>query len=477
LISLNRRSLLRNSSLLIAGTALPGCTSVRYPSIGRTLPAFYEDIEKRTFRFFWETVNRKNGLVPDRWPTPAFCSIAAVGFALPAYAVGVERGWCSRAEARDLTLTTLRFFWNAPQGPEPTGTSGYKGFFYHFLDMETGLRHRTNELSSIDTSILLLGILFAGQYFDRHDATESEIRRLANAVYARAEWNFFRSDGRKPISMGWHPETGLIPANWVGYNEGMMANILALGAPVHAGPADLWEQWTAPYPRFWRGEGPTRRLAFAPLFGHQYSQLFIDFRGILDEPMRAAGFDYFENSRRATYANRAYCAANPMRWNGYSDRIWGLTACDGPGGHTLPFKGQPRTFFGYAARGPLGEPDGRDDGTLAPTAALGSLPFAPEIVIPAAEAMLADHGSRIFKDYGFLDSFNPSFTYSDVGSKSGTVDRTHGWVATDYLGIDQGPILLQAANHRDDFVWRYMRQVPSIRRGLKRAGFTGGWLG
>ena len=477
MISLDRRSLLRNSSLLIAGTALPGCTSVRYPSIGRTLPAFYEDIEKRTFRFFWETVNGKNGLVPDRWPTPAFCSIAAVGFALPAYAVGVERGWCSRAEARDLTLTTLRFFWNAPQGPEPKGTSGYKGFFYHFLDMETGLRHRTNELSSIDTSILLLGILFAGQYFDRHDATESEIRRLANAIYARADWNFFRSDGRKPISMGWHPETGLIPANWVGYNEGMMANILALGAPVHAGPADLWEQWTAPYPRFWRGEGPTRRLAFAPLFGHQYSQLFIDFRGILDAPMRAAGFDYFENSRRATYANRAYCAANPMRWNGYSDRIWGLTACDGPGGHTLPFKGQQRTFFGYAARGPLGEPDERDDGTLAPTAALGSLPFAPEIVIPAAEAMLADHGSRIFKEYGFLDSFNPSFTYSDVGSKSGTVDRTHGWVATDYLGIDQGPILLQAANHRDDFVWRYMRQVPAIRRGLKRAGFTGGWLG
>jgi hypothetical protein len=477
LISLDRRSLLRNSSLLIAGTALPGCTSVRYPSIGRTLPAFYEDIEKRTFRFFWETVNGKNGLVPDRWPTPAFCSIAAVGFALPAYAVGVERGWCSRAEARELTLTTLRFFWNAPQGPEPKGTSGYKGFFYHFLDMETGLRHRTNELSSIDTSILLLGILFAGQYFDRHDATESEIRRHANAIYARADWNFFRSDGRKPISMGWHPETGLIPANWVGYNEGMMANILALGAPVHAGPADLWEQWTAPYPRFWRGEGPTRRLAFAPLFGHQYSQLFIDFRGIFDAPMRAAGFDYFENSRRATYANRAYCAANPMRWNGYSDRIWGLTACDGPGGHTLPFKGQQRTFFGYAARGPLGEPDGRDDGTLAPTAALGSLPFAPEIVIPAAEAMLADHGSRIFKEYGFLDSFNPSFTYSDVGSKSGAVDRTHGWVATDYLGIDQGPILLQAANHRDDFVWRYMRQVPAIRRGLKRAGFTGGWLG
>lgn len=477
MISLDRRQLLQGSSLLIAGGALPACTSITYSSPGRSLPAFYDDIEQRTFRFFWETVNRKNGLVPDRWPTPSFSSIAAVGFALPAYAIGIERGWCTRAEARDLTLTTLRFFWNAPQGPEPTGTAGNEGFFYHFLNMETGLRHRTTELSSVDTTILLLGILFAGQYFDREDAAEREIRSLAQAIYARADWNFFRSDGRSPISMGQHPEEGLIPANWVGYNEGMMVNILALGAPVHAGPSKLWQQWTAPYPRFWRGEGPTRRLAFAPMFGHQYSHIFIDFRGIFDGPMRAAGFDYFENSRRATYANRTYCAANPMRWNGYSDRIWGLTACDGPGSFRLPFKGEERKFHGYAARGPLGEPDQLDDGTLAPTAALGSLPFAPEIVIPAAEALLADVGSRIYDRYGFRDSFNPSFTYTNAKVETGSVDAQHGWVATDYLGIDQGPILLQAANYRNDFVWRIMRQVPAIRLGLKRAGFRGGWLG
>ena len=443
----------------------------------RTLPAFYEDIENRTFRWFWDTVNRKNGLVPDRWPTPSFSSIAAVGFALPAYAIGVERGWCMRAEARDLTLTTLRFFWNAPQGPDRTGTAGYKGFFYHFLDMETGLRYRNVELSSVDTTILLLGVLFAGQYYDRDDSGEREIRMLAQALYARADWNFFRSDGRGPISMGQHPEEGLIQANWVGYNEGMMVNVLALGAPVHAAPANLWEQWTAPYARFWRGEGPTRRLAFAPLFGHQYSHIFIDFRGIFDAPMRAAGFDYFENSRRATYANRAYCTANPMAWNGYSNRVWGLTACDGPGNFQLPFKGQQRTFYGYAARGPLGEPDERDDGTIAPTAALGSLPFAPEIVIPAAEALIAEHGSRIFAKYGFLDSFNPSFTYTKAPLESGSVDAAHGWVARDYLGIDQGPILLQAANYRDEFVWKHMRQSPAIRLGLKRAGFTGGWMG
>jgi hypothetical protein len=477
LILLDRRKLLQGSSLLLAGSALPSCASTTLGTGSHTLPAFYEDIEQRTFRWFWDTVNRKNGLVPDRWPTPAFCSIASVGYALPAYAIGVERGWCTRAEARDLTLTTLRFFWSAPQGPEPSGTIGHKGFFYHFIDMETGLRYRQVELSSVDTTILLMGILFAGQFYDQDDAAEREIRKLANDIYARADWNFFRHDGRRQISMGWHPERGLIERNWDGYNEGMFVYILALGAPVHAVPPNSWEQWTAPYPSFWRGEGPTRRLAFAPLFGHQYSHIFIDFRGIFDAPMRAAGFDYFENSRRATYANRAYCTANPMRWNAYSNRIWGLTACDGPGNFVLPFKGEQRTFYGYAARGPLGEPDERDDGTIAPTAALGSLPFAPEIVIPVAEALLADHGSRIFDKYGFKDSFNPSFTYTDKKLETGSVDPQHGWVAADYLGIDQGPILLQAANYRNDFVWKFTRQVPAIRLGLERAGFTGGWLG
>ena len=475
MIFLDRRKLLQSTSLLIAGSVLPACTSVTYGERGSALPAFYEDIEKRTFRFFWETVNRKNGLVPDRWPTPSFSSIAAVGFALPAYAIGAERGWCTRTEARDVTLTTLRFFWNAPQGPEATGTAGHKGFFYHFLNMETGLRHRDVELSSVDTTILLLGMLFAAEYFDRSDAAEQEIRKLAAALYARADWNFFRFDGRTPISMGWHPGSGLIPANWTGFNEGMFVNILALGSLTFPGPDNLWQAWTEPYPKFWRGEGVTRRLAFAPLFPGQYSQIFIDFRGIRDAVMREAGFDYFENSRRETYANRTYCVANPMRWDGYSERLWGLAACDGPGNFKLPYKGETRQFFGYSARGPVGDPDGRDDGTLTPSAALGALPFAPEIAIPAAEAMI--RYPRLYSEYGFLDAFNPSFKYDVRHLETGSVDPASGWVATDYLGIDQGPILLQAANYRDDFVWRYTRRIPAVRLGLKRAGFTGGWLG
>lgn len=470
MIELGRRALLGGAGLLAAGAAAP------LRAAAPRLPGFYRDIEERSFRFFWERANRRNGLVPDRWPAHSFSSIAAVGFALAAYAVGIERGWCSRADARDLTLTTLRFFWNAPQGPDRTGTSGHKGFYYHFLEMETGLRFRDVELSSVDTTILLMGILFAGQYFDGADAGEREIRRLAEALYARADWNHFRSDGRASISMGWYPERGLIGRSWDGYNEGMFVHILALGAPVHQVPAAAWDAWTKPYPDLWRGEGPARHIAFAPLFGHQYSHIWIDFRGIQDAPMRAAGLDYFENSRRATCANRAYCIANPMGWAGYSAEIWGLTACDGPGSFQLPYRGETRSFYGYAARGPVGQPDGRDDGTLAPTAALGSLPFAPEIVIPCAEAMLHRYGARLYGRYGFLDSFNPSFTYSDVKPAGGTVDPQRGWVAGDYLGIDQGPTLLQAANYRDDFIWRHMRLVPAIRRGLKRAGFGGGWL-
>ncbi|HEY0044717.1 MAG TPA: glucoamylase family protein [Allosphingosinicella sp.] len=474
---IDRRTLLSGSALVLGSAVLPGCASLPHGNAAapRTLPPLFDEIEKRTFLYFWETVNRANGLVPDRWPSPSFCSIAAVGFALTCYPIGVERGWCSRQEARDLTLTTLRFFRSAPQGPAPSGTAGHKGFFYHFLDMETGHRFERVELSTVDSTILFMGILFAGAWYDRDDPAEAEIRALAHEIYARADWGWFQ-DGREAITMGWHPETGFIARNWDGYNEGMFVYILGLGAPERPMAAGSWNAWTAPYPRFWRGEGDTRHLAFAPLFGHQYSHVWIDFRGIRDAAMRQAGFDYFENSRRATYANRAYCAANPMGWEGYSPDIWGLTACDGPGNFELGYKGRPAAFYGYAARGPLGQPDPRDDGTIAPTAALASLPFAPEIVIPCAEAMHRLHGDRLFGRYGFLDSFNPSFTYQGLKLERGAADPERGWVNSDWLGIDQGPILAMAANHRDDFVWRTMRKVPAIRCGLEQAGFTGGWL-
>jgi hypothetical protein len=468
---IDRRTFLTRSALLGGGLLAGG------PALAadgkKSLPGFYADIERRTFNFFWETVNKANGLVPDRWPTPSFASIAAVGFGLTAYPIGVARGWIKREEARDLTLTTLRFFDNAPMGDDRTGMTGHRGFFYHFLDMKTGTRFRETELSSVDSSLLFLGMLFAGQWYDRNDPAEAEIRRLSAAIVDRADWPWFQR-GELAVSMGWDPVKGFIARNWDGYNEGMMVYILGLGATRRPLPDDAWSAWTAPYPRYWRGEGPTRHLGFGPLFGHQYSHMWIDFRGIQDVTMRGAGFDYFENSRRAVLAQRQYCTLNPLKWDGYSKHIWGLTACDGPGGFKLPFKGETREFFAYAARGPIGQPDERDDGTIAPTAALGSLAFAPEVVIPAARALRKV--PRLYGKYGFLDSFNPSFRYTDQKVQTGSVDKRHGWVAEDYLGIDQGPILGAAANYRDEMIWKTMRNSPVIRRGLERAGFTGGWL-
>ncbi|MDE2562023.1 MAG: Tat pathway signal protein [Sphingomonadales bacterium] len=479
-IRIERRTALRGAALGL-GSALLDVTG--YPAVARTLhrrertlPPFFDDLEFRTFRFFWERANPKNGMVPDRWPTPSFASIAAIGFALTAYPIGVERGWITRAAARERTLTTLRFMAVLPSGEGKEGIAGYKGFFYHFLDMETGLRFRQTELSTVDSALLFMGMLFAAGWFDADHADEREIRRLATDIVERAEWNWFQHAG-PAIPMGWHPESGFITRNWDGYNEGKLVYILALGARRHPAMDGSWAAWTTPYPRFWRDKGPTRHLAFAPLFGHQYSETWIDFRGIRDAPMRAAGFDYFENSRRETYANRAWCASNPMGWDGYGNDVWGLTACDGPGDFTLARGGREAKFRGYSARGPEDEPDGFDDGTIAPTAALGALPFAPEICIPAAFAMHREHGMRIYGEYGFRDSFNPSFRDAALKVATGTVDPVHGWVATDWLGIDQGPILGMLANYRTEAIWRVMRRSSTIVRGLKRAGFTGGWLG
>ena len=438
-------------------------------------PPLIADIEARTFRFFWERVNRANGLFPDRWPTPSFASIAAVGFALTAYPIGVERGWITRQQARDITVATLRFFHNAPMGDGARGVAGNHGFFYHFLDMNTGLRFGGSELSSVDTAWLHMGMLFASGWFDDHSPQEQEIRRLARVIVGRADWPWFQRT-QHAISMGWHPESGFIERNWDGYNEGMAVYLLALGSAEHPVADGAWSAWTAPYNKFWRGEGATRHLAFAPSFGHQWGPMWIDYRGIYDAPMRAAGFDYFENCRRATYAQRVYATANPEHWDGYSKDIWGLTACDGPGAYQLAFKGRMAAFSGYSARGPLGQPDGYDDGTIAPTAALSSLPFAPEICIPAADAMYHRYGRTIYGRYGFKDAFNPSFRDATKHPETGVVDPQLGWAAGDYLGIDQGPILGMIANYRSEAVWRVMRKVPHIVRGLKRAGFAGGWL-
>lgn len=468
---IRRRSLLGGAAAAMVAARAEAAA----PTAARPLDPMLLDLAERTFRFFWETGNPANGMVPDRWPGGDFASIAAIGFALTAYPLGVEWGWITRGQARARTLATLRFLHAAPMGDAATGVSGSHGFFYHFLHMDTGLRYGGCELSSIDSGLLFLGVLFAGGWFDRADVDEREIRRLAASIVDRADWPWFQKpDGA--ISMGWHPDAGFIARNWDGYNEGKLVYLLALGSGGHPVTDGAWDVWTAPYPRFWRGEGATRHLAFAPLFGHQYSEMWIDFRGIRDRPMQAAGFDYAENGRRAAYADRAYCIANPMNWAGYGADLWGLTACDGPADATLPFGGRLRAFRGYSARGPVGQPDGFDDGTIAPTAALGSLAAAPEIALPALRAFRRFAGGELYGRYGFFDSFNPSFRFVDQRVQRGRVDPAHGWIDSDWLGIDQGPILGAIANHRSEAVWRVMRGSPMIRRGLRRAGFTGGWL-
>lgn len=476
-IQLDRRDALRGAALGLAG--LTG-TVTGYKALARAprpaaLPAFFADLEHRTFRYFWERTNPRNGMVPDRWPSPGPASIAAIGFALTAYPLGVERGWITRGAARERTLVTLRFLSGLPMGEATSGIAGHRGFFYHFLDMETGLRVGRTELSTVDTALMHMGMLFAAGWFDADHADEAEIRKLATDLVESAQWPWFQHAGLG-IPMGWHPETGFIDRIWDGYNEGKLVYILALGSQRNAAADGSWDVWTASYPRFWRGAGPTRRLAFAPLFGSQYTEMWVDFRGIRDAAMQAAGFDYFENSRRNTYADRSWCVANPMQWDGYRHDVWGLTASDGPGNFRLSRPHGEAVFRGYSARGPVIDPDGFDDGTIAPTAALGSLPFAPEICIPAGLAMKQRHGDRLYGEYGFRDSFNPSFRDTTVKLETGSVDPEHGWTASDWLGIDQGPILGMLANYRSDAVWRVMRRSPTILRGLKRAGFTGGWL-
>jgi len=434
--------------------------------------AFLDTLERRTFDWFWETSNASNGLTPDRTPNTPFASIAAVGFALTAYPIGVERGYVTRAQAAARTLATLRFFWQSPQNGDSTNTTGRWGFYYHFLDMNTGFRYRTVELSTIDTALLLAGILFAQQYYDQSTAAEVEIRALADSLYRRVEWSRFHLQ-HPLITMAWHPERGFGQARYEGYDEAMLLYVLALGSPTHPSDPGAWAAFTSTYT--WADYYGQPHVTFAPMFGHQYSHLWIDFRGIHDAYMREKGIDYFENSRRATIAQRAYATENPGRWRDYSADVWGLTASDGPRDTTLTYQGESRRFHSYWARGAT-QGDVRDDGTISSTAAGGSIPFAPDITVATLVHTRERYGADLFTRYGFVDAFNPSLQDPAMRTRNGRVIAGKGWFDDNHLGIDQGPIIGMIANFRSGFVWETMKSSPYIVRGLCRAGFTGGWL-
>jgi hypothetical protein len=439
--------------------------STHTPAATRQRPTYGDEqlhaLQQNTFRYFWNETNPENGLIPDNTAAGAIpASIAGVGFALGSYPVGVERSFVARAAAVERTLATLRFFWNAPQGPMRDAT-GHRGFFYHFLDVATGRRVWRSELSTIDTSILIAGALTAAAYFDRETDDEREVRSLADSLYRRADWRWAQNGGTT-VSHGWKPETGFLRYRWQGYNEALILYVLGLGSPTHALPRTSYQAWTATYR--WKKLYGHEYLHGAPLFMHQLSHAWIDFRGIQDDFMRAHAIDYFENSRRATYVNQRYAMRNPKNFRGYGRYAWGITASNGPGPATRRLRGVTQRFLGYVARG---VPHGPDDGTLAPWAVAASLPFAPEIVLPTL-AHCSMRYPHMENEYGLVCSFNPTFPDREAGSSI--------WISRDHFALDQGPVILMIENYRSGLGWRLMRNCPYVVTGLRRAGFAGGWL-
>jgi hypothetical protein len=434
-------------------TVFKSSGKINYPVTADEV-AMLDSIQHKTFLYFVNEHHSEWGIVKDRGASWAPASIASTGFGIPCFAVGVERQWISREDAAQLTLNTLRFFSNSVQSAD-TNATGYKGFYYHFLRMKSGTREWKCELSTIDTGILMMGFIFARNYYDQENEAEKEIRLLSEKLLGRIEWDFFllppTAKHPNTISMAWSPEKGLLDFGWSGYNEGLFLYTLAAGTGMkNVGKSyDSWlstYKWNTPY------EGLSH-VAFPPLFGHQFSQAFIDYRGLADKYMKEKGIDYFENSRRATYVQQQYAIENLPGWTGYDSLCWGITACDGPG---EIYNFGDKKFIGYAGRGTSGsEYNYFDDGTIAPYGSITSLPFAPEIVLPTIKSFNTRYGNQIWGKYGYLDSFNP----------------TLNWVNNDNIGIAQGPMLIMIENFRTGLIWNYVMQDPIIQKGLGVLGF------
>jgi hypothetical protein len=421
-----------------------------------------ERLQRESFDYFRHEVNLRNGLIADKTQPGSPSSIAAVGMGLSVYTVAVERDLLSRAEAVDRTLMLLRFFHSSHQGPEPDAT-GYKGFYYHFLDMQTGCRALQCELSTVDTGILMAGVLTVANYFTGKSGKESEIRELAEILYRRVDWKWALNNGTT-ISHGWKPESGFLSFRWdTGYSEALVLYALAMGSPTFPIDPEGYKEWTSTFE--WKKAYDIEYLYAGPLFIHQMSHLWLDFRGIHDDFNRKMRIDYFENSRRATYVQRQYGIDNPLGFSHYHKNGWGFTASDGPGPAILDVNGARRVFYDYIARG---APFGPDDGTIAPWAVVASLPFAPEIVIDTVRHAIERLGLKGNNPYGFDASFNPTFPATSK-------DR-HGWVSPWIFGLNQGPIILMIENFQSELIWRTIRKCPYIVEGLRSAGFRDGWL-
>jgi hypothetical protein len=417
-----------SSSLLVGqasrSTAQP--RSAAKPAFSQQDDQLLDDMERLSSCFFWEQTNPDVGLIKDRCNArdPAsdkntVASIAATGFGLTALCIAVKRGYLFKDEVRPRVLTTLRFL--ADQLPN------HRGFFYHWADMNTGERVWDSEVSSVDTALLLCGVLTCREFFRDEDIT-----RLANTINERIDWTWLSED-TSLLPHGWLPEVGFLPYRWDYYSELMMMYLLAIGSPTHPLPAETWDAWKRV--RF-NYEGMRYIGSFAPLFVHQYSQAWFDFRGKSD------GYaDYFYNSITATKVHMQFCLELGKQFPDYSEDLWGITASDSQKGYVI--------WGGPPMMGPI-------DGTVVPSAAAGSLPFLP------AESMrvlrtIRNKYPNAWTNYAFVNAFNP----------------LTNWYDTDVVGIDTGISMLMAENARSAFVWNTFMQSPEAKRGMARAGFHG----
>jgi hypothetical protein len=382
-----------------------------------------EELERANFRFFWEQANPETGLVRDRFNVrrsdkSELASIAATGFGLTALCIGENRHYISRLESQRRVLDTLRFLWKK--------LPHHRGFFYHWANVNTGQRIWDSEVSSVDTAILLCGILTCRQHF-----TQPEIHELASAIYNRVDWNWLSED-TPVLPHGWTPERGFLQYRWDDYSEMMMMYLLGLGSDTHPLPAKAWDSWKRSTFEY---NGIRYIGSFAPLFIHQYSQAWFDFRGKRD---RYA--DYFRNSIVATDVHRRFCLDLAKQFPDYTDDLWGISASDSKKGYVI--------WGGPPSAGPI-------DGTVVPCATGGSLPFQPEATMRVLRNIKNRYGQKTWSDYGFVDAFNP----------------LTNWYDTDVIGIDIGITMVMAENARTAFVWDTFMKNPEAMRALDRAGF------
>ncbi len=417
---------------------------------------------QETFEYFLKEVNPVTGLVADKTQPGSPASVSVTGIALTTYIIAVENKFLSREEAINLTLRILRFFYNSRQSRDKNAT-GYKGFYYHFLEMNTGERTWKSELSTIDTALFIAGALSAACYFTRENKEETEIRTLADALYRRINWQWALNK-QSTLCHGWKPGSGFLKYRWQDdYSEAMIMYALALGSPTFPITAEGYNRWTESF-RLTEVYN-TSYLYAGPLFIHQFSHMWIDFRHIRDAFNRSCGFDYFENSRRATYIHRQYAIENKMGFKRYSEFCWGLTASDGPGKKVLKIDGKKIQFYNYIARG---APFGPDDGTVSPWAVVASLPFAPEIVLKTIRHAIERLHLKPGHLAGFDASFNPTYP---VKTKN-----PNGWVSEWRFGLNQAPVIIMIANYQSELVWNLMKNCSYLANGLRTAGFSGGWL-